>query len=62
VLVASTVGSTAPFHSETSGAVPGHEDVLGAAFDIDDLGRITRQAFDDETGTFVAFLATPMRR
>jgi probable HAF family extracellular repeat protein len=40
----------------------GHADVLVAAFDIDDLGRITGQAFDDETGTFVAFIATPMRR
>ncbi len=39
----------------------GHEDVLIAAFDIDDFGRITGQAFDDETGTFVAFLATPVR-
>ncbi len=39
---------------------PGTEDVLVAAFDIDDFGRITGQAFDDETGAFVAFLATPM--
>jgi probable HAF family extracellular repeat protein len=39
----------------------GNEDGLIAAFDIDDFGRITGQAFDDETGTFVAFLATPAR-
>jgi probable HAF family extracellular repeat protein len=38
------------------------EDVLIAAFDIDDFGRITGQAFDDEAGEFVAFLATPARR
>jgi probable HAF family extracellular repeat protein len=38
------------------------EDILIAAFDIDDRGRITGQAFDDETGAFVAFLATPRRR
>jgi probable HAF family extracellular repeat protein len=35
------------------------QDVLIAAYDIDDLGRITGQAFDDEAGEFVAFLATP---
>jgi probable HAF family extracellular repeat protein len=40
----------------------GYEDVLVAAYDIDDFGRITGQAFDDETGTFVAFLATPTSR
>jgi probable HAF family extracellular repeat protein len=39
----------------------GYEDILIAAFDIDDFGRITGQAFDDETDTFVAFLATPAR-
>jgi probable HAF family extracellular repeat protein len=38
------------------------EDILIAAFDIDDRGRITGQAFDDETGEFVAFLATPLRK
>jgi probable HAF family extracellular repeat protein len=38
------------------------EDTLIAAFDIDDRGRITGQAFDDEAGTFVAFLATPIRK
>jgi probable HAF family extracellular repeat protein len=38
------------------------EDNLIAAFDIDDRGRITGQAFDDETGEVVAFLATPRRR
>jgi probable HAF family extracellular repeat protein len=37
------------------------EDVLIAAYDIDDRGRITGQAFDDEAGAFVAFLATPAR-
>jgi probable HAF family extracellular repeat protein len=36
------------------------EDTLIAAFDIDDFGRITGQAFDDEAGAFVAFLATPV--
>jgi probable HAF family extracellular repeat protein len=39
----------------------GGGDVLIAAFDIDDFGRITGQAFDDEAGEFVAFLATPTR-
>jgi probable HAF family extracellular repeat protein len=38
------------------------DDTLVAAFDIDDRGRITGQAFDDETGTFVAFMATPALR
>jgi probable HAF family extracellular repeat protein len=38
------------------------EDVLIAAYDIDDFGRITGQAFDDEAGAFVAFLATPEGR
>jgi probable HAF family extracellular repeat protein len=37
------------------------DDTLVAAFDIDDRGRITGQAFDDEAGKFVAFLATPIR-
>jgi probable HAF family extracellular repeat protein len=37
------------------------EDVLIAAYDIDDRGRITGQAFDDEAGAFVAFAATPTR-
>lgn len=37
------------------------EDTLIAAFDIDDRGRITGQAFDDEAGEFVAFVATPVR-
>jgi probable HAF family extracellular repeat protein len=37
------------------------EDVLITANDIDDLGRITGQGFDDETGEFFAFLATPLR-
>jgi probable HAF family extracellular repeat protein len=35
------------------------EDVLIAAYDIDDRGRITGQAVDDEAGAFVAFVATP---
>jgi probable HAF family extracellular repeat protein len=39
----------------------GSEDVLIAAYDIDDRGRITGQAFDDEAGAFVAFVATPTR-
>jgi probable HAF family extracellular repeat protein len=38
------------------------DDTLIAAFDIDDFGRITGQAFDDEAGAFVAFLATPVRK
>jgi probable HAF family extracellular repeat protein len=38
------------------------EDTLIAAFDIDDRGRITGQAFDDEAGEFVAFVATPVRK
>jgi len=37
------------------------DDVLIAAYDIDDRGRITGQAFDDEAGAFVAFVATPIR-
>jgi probable HAF family extracellular repeat protein len=41
---------------------PGTDDVLIAAFDIDDFGRITGQAFDDEAGEFVAYVATPVRR
>ncbi len=36
------------------------DDVLLAAFDIDDRGRITGQAFDDEAGVFVAFVAKPI--
>jgi probable HAF family extracellular repeat protein len=36
--------------------------VLTTANDIDDLGRITGQAFDTASGQFVAFLATPVRR
>jgi probable HAF family extracellular repeat protein len=37
------------------------DDLLTTANDIDDLGRITGQGFDDETGRFFAFLATPVR-
>ena len=37
------------------------DDVLIAAYDIDDRGRITGQAFDDEAGAFVAFVARPTR-
>jgi probable HAF family extracellular repeat protein len=37
------------------------DDTLIAAFDVDDFGRITGQAFDDEGGAFVAFVATPVR-
>jgi hypothetical protein len=33
--------------------------VLIAAYDIDDFGRITGQAFDADAGAFVAFVATP---
>jgi len=33
--------------------------VLIAAYDIDDRGRITGQAFDADAGAFVAFAATP---
>jgi probable HAF family extracellular repeat protein len=40
---------------------PGYEDVITTANDIDDFGRITGQAFDADTGRFVAFLATPVR-
>ena len=35
--------------------------ILIAAYDIDDLGRITGQAIDPATGGAVAFLATPIR-
>jgi probable HAF family extracellular repeat protein len=40
---------------------PGYDDVITTANDIDDRGRITGQAFDADTGRFVAFLATPVR-
>jgi probable HAF family extracellular repeat protein len=40
---------------------PGYDDVITTANDIDDFGRITGQAFDADTGRFVAFLATPVR-
>jgi probable HAF family extracellular repeat protein len=40
---------------------PGYDDVITTANDIDDRGRITGQAFDADTGEFVAFLATPVR-
>jgi probable HAF family extracellular repeat protein len=36
------------------------DDLLIAANDIDDFGRITGQGFDDESGEFFAFLATPL--
>ncbi|MGH3039640.1 MAG: hypothetical protein ACRDLZ_09615 [Gaiellaceae bacterium] len=39
----------------------GYDDLLTAANDIDDHGRITGQAYDDETSQFVAFLANPDR-
>ncbi|HET8644560.1 MAG TPA: hypothetical protein VFO85_03670 [Vicinamibacteria bacterium] len=39
--------------------VHGYEGTLTIAADIDDLGRITGQAFDPASGTFVAFQATP---
>jgi probable HAF family extracellular repeat protein len=39
--------------------VSGDTLALLRARDIDDFGRITGQAFDDATGTFVAFVATP---
>jgi probable HAF family extracellular repeat protein len=38
----------------------GSDDVLTLAKDIDNFGRITGQGFDDETGTFFAFVATPI--
>jgi probable HAF family extracellular repeat protein len=40
----------------------GYDDLLTTANDIDDFGRITGQAFDDDTDQFFAFLATPARR
>jgi probable HAF family extracellular repeat protein len=36
------------------------DDSVIAAFDIDDFGRITGQAFDDEAGAFVAYVAVPV--
>lgn len=39
----------------------GYDDVLTTANDIDNLGRITGQGFDDGAGQFVAFLARPAR-
>lgn len=41
--------------------VDDREDRLTIAKDVDNLGRITGQGFDDETGTFFAFVATPVR-
>jgi probable HAF family extracellular repeat protein len=38
----------------------GDDDILLSANDIDDHGRITGQAIDLASGTFVAFLATPL--
>lgn len=40
----------------------GSEDVLTTANDIDDFGRITGQGFDDESGKFFAYVATPVWR
>ena len=37
----------------------GDDDFIISANDIDDDGRITGQAFDLATGTFVAFIAVP---
>ena len=37
-----------------------YDDVITTANDIDDLGRITGQAFDPDTGQFFAFLAKPV--
>jgi hypothetical protein len=40
---------------------PGYGNSIYAAGDIDDLGRITGQAFDPGTGAYSAFLAVPQR-
>lgn len=40
--------------------VSGDDDVILGANDIDDSGRITGQALDKATGTYVAFIATPL--
>jgi probable HAF family extracellular repeat protein len=40
----------------------GYDDLLTTANDVDDFGRITGQAFDDDAGQLVAFLATPVRK
>jgi len=40
-------------------AAPGYSDHIFAAGDINDLGRITGQAFNPTTGEFSAFLAVP---
>jgi probable HAF family extracellular repeat protein len=40
--------------------VDDQEDRLTIAKDVDDFGRITGQGFDDEAGTFFAFVATPV--
>jgi probable HAF family extracellular repeat protein len=37
-----------------------YDDLITTANDIDDLGRITGQAFDPDTGQFFAFLAKPV--
>src|SRR5262249_20053953 len=40
---------------------PGYTDQIYAAGDINDLGRITGQAFNPASGVFSAFLAVPQR-
>jgi probable HAF family extracellular repeat protein len=45
--------------TELKQLVPGYTGTLTIAADIDDLGRITGQALDPATGTFVAYAATP---
>ena len=40
--------------------VAGDDDYILTGNDIDDTGRITGQAFDNATGTFVAFVAVPV--
>jgi probable HAF family extracellular repeat protein len=40
--------------------VDDYDDVITTANDIDDLGRITGQAFDPDTGQFFAFVAKPV--
>lgn len=39
---------------------PDNDDLLTTANDIDDFGRITGQGFDDESGQFFAYIATPV--
>jgi probable HAF family extracellular repeat protein len=48
--------------TDLNALAPDNDDVLTTANDIDNLGRITGQSFDDEGLQFVAYGATPWYR